>query len=192
MLEEYPDYHDDSLLLAEIRKDNTVAFDCLYDRYWEMVFAVVSRRTGDTESASDITQDIFLKIWAGRNSYKINNLKAYLLTSARNTVLNWMEKEGRYRPVDDLLLNLQEDDEQADAVILRKEFLYAYNALVSKLSPSQQEIFKMRYDQGHSTAEIALRLNISRKTVQNQLGKSVSQLQEQISLLSVLVFLIIF
>ncbi len=63
-----------------------------------------------------------------------------------------------------------------------------YEALIKTLTPSQQEIFRMRYQQDMTTAQIAEQLNISRKTVQNQLGKSIIHLRE--SLLVALVFLL--
>ena len=61
---------------------------------------------------------------------------------------------------------------------LRKEFMIKYENLINTLTASQQQIFRMRYQQELSTAEIAEKLNISRKTVQNQLGKSMNNLRE--------------
>ena len=97
-----------------------------------------------------------------------------------------MEKEERYTPIPDLLLQPETVADQADAELIRKEFFKAWEALVASLTPSQQEIFRMRYNEDMSTDEIAQKLNISRKTVQNQLGRSVAFLRHSLSLICLL------
>ncbi len=166
----------DKLLLQQLQNDDTTAFDALYDKYWGLVYAAAYKRLSDANYAKDITQDIFLQIWNRRHELHIENLTAYLYTSVRNNVLKWMEKEQRITPISDLMQQSAKD--RADASVLRKEFMRKYENLINSLTPSQQQIFRMRYQQELSTAEIAEKLNISRKTVQNQLGKSAANLRE--------------
>lgn len=166
----------DKLLLQQLQNDDTTAFDALYDKYWGLVYAAAYKRLRDASYAKDITQDIFLQIWNRRHELHIENLTAYLYTSVRNNVLKWMEKEQRITPIADLMEQSAKD--RADASVLRKEFMRKYENLINTLTPSQQQIFRMRYQQELSTAEIAEKLNISRKTVQNQLGKSAANLRE--------------
>ena len=166
----------DKLLLQQLQNDDTTAFDALYDKYWGLVYAAAYKRLSDANYAKDITQDIFLQIWNRRHELHIENLTAYLYTSVRNNVLKWMEKEQRITPISDLMEQSAKD--RADASVLRKEFMRKYENLINSLTPSQQQIFRMRYQQELSTAEIAEKLNISRKTVQNQLGKSAANLRE--------------
>lgn len=166
----------DKLLLQQLQNDDTTAFDALYDKYWGLVYAAAYKRLSDANYAKDITQDIFLQIWNRRHELHIENLTAYLYTSVRNNVLKWMEKEQRITPISDLMEPSAKD--RADASVLRKEFMRKYENLINSLTPSQQQIFRMRYQQELSTAEIAEKLNISRKTVQNQLGKSAANLRE--------------
>ncbi len=166
----------DKLLLQQLQNDDTTAFDALYDKYWGLVYTAAYKRLRDANYAKDITQDIFLQLWNRRHELHIENLTAYLYTSVRNNVLKWMEKEQRITPISDLMEQSAKD--RADASVLRKEFMRKYENLINTLTPSQQQIFRMRYQQELSTAEIAEKLNISRKTVQNQLGKSAANLRE--------------
>jgi RNA polymerase sigma-70 factor (ECF subfamily) len=99
-------------------------------------------------------------------------------------IFNWMERERKFTPVPELLLHLKVSMDEADAGILRKEFMQAYEALIATLTPSQQVIFRMRYQQELSTAEIAEQLDISRKTVQNQLTRAVAQLRASLTIIS--------
>ncbi|MBC6491401.1 RNA polymerase sigma factor [Flavihumibacter stibioxidans] len=180
---------NDHQLLMELKSGSNLAFDALYDRYWEAVYTAAYKRLRDESSAKDITQDIFLQVWLRRNELEISNLKAYLLTAVRNNVLKKMEKENRFVPVPLLLLQLKTAGDKADADLMEKEFLKLYDAMVQSLTPSQQQIFRMRFQHDLSTEEIAEKLDISRKTVQNQLGKSVARLRESLLFFAVLFLL---
>ncbi|TWI85837.1 RNA polymerase sigma-70 factor (ECF subfamily) [Lacibacter cauensis] len=167
---------NDQLLLQQLQNNDAAAFDTLYDKYWKLVYSAAYKRLNDENYAKDITQDIFLQLWQRRHQLTITHLPAYLYTAVRNNVLKWMEKTQRITPVPELLE--QTANEGADAALLRKEFMIKYENLINTLTASQQQIFRMRYQQELSTAEIAEKLNISRKTVQNQLGKSMNNLRE--------------
>ncbi|WP_036691884.1 RNA polymerase sigma factor [Pedobacter glucosidilyticus] len=172
---------EDKLLLLQMQEnDDNLAFDTLYDKYWEQMYNAAYKRLKDADYAKDITQDIFLQLWLRRKELSIDNLVSYLHTSVRNNVFKWMEKEQRYTPIPEVLIQLGIAKDQTDAEILRKEFLIKYERLINSLTPSQQEIFRMKYQEDLTTQQIADKLQISRKTVQNQLGKSMAQLRESL------------
>lgn len=173
----------DLLLLKQIKADNILAFDALYEKYWEKVYSAALKRSKDADYAKDLTQDIFLKIWDKRADLQIENLEPYLFTAVRNNVFKWIEKEQKFTPIPELLAQLAQDKSQADAEVLHKEFIEKYEALINTLTPAQQQIFRLRFNEDLTTKEIAERLNISRKTVQNQLTKSVHQLRASFDLL---------
>ncbi|MGF1923499.1 MAG: RNA polymerase sigma factor, partial [Bacteroidia bacterium] len=147
------------------------------------------KRLKDADYAKDITQDIFLQIWHRRKEMNIEHFAPYLFTAVRNNVFKWIQKEQKFTPIPELLAHLSHAKDQADAELLRKEFMLKYEALVNTLTPAQQEIFRMRFHDDLSTKEIAEKLNITRKTVQNQLGKSVTQLRDSLDLLYIVVLL---
>lgn len=180
---------EDNLLLQQIKANNELAFDALYDKYWEQVYNAAYKRLKDADSAKDITQDIFLQIWHKRKEMNIAHFAPYLFTAVRNNVFKWMQKEQRFTPIPELLAHLTQAKEQADVEVLRKEFMLKYETLVNTLTPTQQEIFRMRFHDDLSTKEIAEKLSITRKTVQNQLGKSVNQLRDSLDLLYIVVLL---
>lgn len=171
---------DDKLLLQQMRDGSSNAFDALYDKYWEDVYVAAYRRLGDAAYAKDITQDIFLQLWLRKDEINIDNLTSYLFTSVRNNVFKWLDKEQRYTPIPELLAHLESSRDQADAELLKKELLAKYERIVSTLTPGQKEIFRLRYHEDLTTEEIADKLNISRKTVQNQLRKSVVQVRSSL------------
>lgn len=180
---------DDQYLLEQMKIDDESAFHLLYEKYWEQAYNAAYKRLKDADYAKDITQDIFLQLWSRRYDLQVASVPAYLYTAIRNNVFKWMEKEQRFTTIPDLLEILVQESDQADVELLRKEFMLKYEALVDSLPSSQRTIFKLRFHEDLSTKEIAEKLDISRKTVQNQLGKSVNQLRDSLDLLYIVVLL---
>jgi len=177
----------DKLLLFKLKEGNSGAFDSIYEKYWQQLYVSAFKRFRDPDLAKDATQDVFLQLWLKREEINIDNLPAYLFTALKNKIFNWMERERKFTPIPELLLHLKVSLDEADAGILRNEFMQAYEALIVTLTPSQQVIFRMRYQQDLSTSEIAEELDISRKTVQNQLTRAVAQIRASLTLVSLLI-----
>jgi len=104
-------------------------------------------------------------------------------------VFKLQRKQELFTPVNDLMEELYASPNQADALLLEHEFFSSLGSLVETLPPAQQQIFKMRYQEELSTQEIADKLQISLKTVQNQLGRALSQLRTMMTLLAVLFYI---
>ena len=188
-LRDEEDRVEDKLLLLRLKEGSELAFDALYEKYWRGLYATAFKRLDDPDQAKDITQDVFLQLWLKREEAHIENLPAYLFTAVKNKVFNWLEKESKYTPVPELLLLLETSHDTADARLLKAEFIKTYEALINTLTLSQQKIFRLRYQEELSTSEIAAQLDISRKTVQNQLGKAVAQLRASLVMVALLVII---
>jgi len=181
---------EDHLLWQRIGEGSVESFTRLYDKYWSEVYNSAMKRLRDTGLAQDIAQDVFVTLWMRREELQIRNFPAYLYMAVRNKVLNLFEKEKRYVPIEYLLENnIRAYGNQADAVALRNEFLQAYKNLVDTLPSQQKKIFRLFYDEDLSTEEIAEQLQLTRKTIQNQLGRSVSFLKANLTHLFLLCIL---
>lgn len=185
------DKDHDLLLLEEIREGSAVAFNRLYAKYWRSVYIAAIKMLKDHDQTQDIVQDIFINLWLKREELMIGNLSAYLRAAVRNRVLNLFEREKRYVPFGELLGETMETSgSRADALALRNEFLHAYKALIDSLPAKRKKIFRLYDDEGLSSEEIARRLQLSRKTVQNQLGRAFSFLKANLSHLFLLIVLL--
>jgi RNA polymerase sigma-70 factor (family 1) len=174
---------EDKLLLLKLKEGNRHAYHTLYERYWEQTYNNAYKRLKDHGQAEDITQDIFLQLWHKREELNIVNLGAYLFTATKNNVFKWMGKQEKFVPISELLIQLESAFDSPDAKILKMEFAKAYEALVNSLTESQQSIFRMRYQEDLTPAEIASKLDISPKTVRNQLGLALAKLKASLMLL---------
>jgi RNA polymerase sigma-70 factor (family 1) len=170
------DVTNDSSLLLQIEQGSSEAFNILYERHWASAYANAYKRLKDADEAKNIVQEIFVNIWVRRGD-RIDNFPAYLNIAVRNRVYKLVEKKKCISPFLDTLENITTINQNADDNILWKEFYKSYEALLTTLPQKRQQIFRLRYHEDQTTKDIAERMGISRKTVQNQLGKAIEQLR---------------
>lgn len=168
--------NEDRLLLMQMEKGNKGAFSKLYDKYWQQAYSKAYIRLGNSDKAKDVVQDVFLNIWV-RREHSIGNFPAYLHVAIRNQVLKIIAKDKKKYPFLDKLKFMHEEGSQPDRNLLWKEFYKSYKSQIEKLPPKRQKIFRLHFHEDLTTKRISTELGVSRKTVQNQLGKAVAQLR---------------
>ena len=179
-----PNQNSDTLLLQQVEQGSKQAFNVLFEKYWEKAYSDAYKRIKEYDAAKDIVQEIFTHIWINRETLHIENLPAYLHFAIRNRVIKFISKQKLIHPFFNILDNIPEKNSQADAQLLWKEFFKSYEALLETLPPKRQIIFRLRYQEDLSTKDISMQLGVTRKTVQNQLGKAIETLK--VSLLHIL------
>lgn len=167
----------DACLLYQLRQGDRKAFDTLYEKYWASTYSKAFRRLKDPVACKDIVQEIFVHIWVNRE-HPILNFPGYLHISVRNRVLQLLRtrkhREAFVDPADKIFNLAQHNDTDR---LQRKEFYHSFEELVSSLPPKRQEIFRLRYKEELNTKDIALKMGLTQKTVQNQLGKAILKLR---------------
>ena len=179
-----PNLTNDTILLQQVEGGSKKAFNILFEKYWEGAFSDAYKRLKKYDNAKDIVQEIFTHIWINRETLHIENLPAYLNVAIRNRVIKFVAKQKLVHPFFSMLDNIPEKNDQTDANLLWKEFFNSYEALVGSLPPKRQAIFRLRYEEDLPTKVISMQLGVSRKTIQNQLGKAIETLK--VSLLRIL------
>lgn len=167
----------DAELLAALTGGDRHAFTAIYHRHWPVLYRTAFRRLKDVQKSEDIVQDIFVRLWSRRLEARIGNLKHYLLRAVRYGVLNYVARDQApgdfYEPFEDVLIS----SFTADAPLLEKELRLAAELFLKMLPERKREICRLRFTENLSTQEIADRLSISRKTVQNHLGSAMNELR---------------
>lgn len=175
----YSSYTDHELLHL-ISQDDINAFELIYERYWAALYAGAYKQLQDREQSKDIVQDIFTDLWIRRGKVSIENLKSYLLSAIRFQVYNLVDRQkvaqSFYEPFRLLFAN----GFSADSTLADKELSMLFQEWLATLPEKRKQIFILHYSDRLSTSEIASRLNISQKTVQNQLGTAVADLRKRI------------
>lgn len=165
-----------------VRTGNVHAFEILFNEYYEPLYRFACRFVGDPQTAENITQDIFVKLWESRSSIKIStNVKAYLFTSVRNHSLNYIKREKFVTSYDSEDEAIIDEDSSVDNSIIQEEIYEAVHKAINKLPEQCREIYLMnRYDE-LSYQEIADIRKISINTVKTQMKRALKSLRENLS-----------
>lgn len=175
--------HIDEELLHRLKSGDEVAFDSLYWAYNSHLFNFVHSILYDKSLAEDLTQNVFLKIWEKREGIiPEQGIDAYLFTIARNLVYKETEKSLLSSAVMELLSGQMSDMDSLTEQNIEAESLQQYiQRLVEQMPAARREIFKLSRYEHLSNKEIALRLNLSEKTVETQLYRALSFLKQHLS-----------
>jgi len=170
--------------LIKIEQEKGLAQDypevkLLYKRWASILKNYANYFLNDDETSSSIVNDIFLKIW--NTDHKIDNVKAYLFKSVKNAALNYLSSQQKKRIgyVDTSQLVLISDHAQPDEFLMEESDQLIYlQKLISKLPQKRQLVFRMHRIEGFSYNEIAELLQISSRTVEDHLAKSMKFIHE--------------
>jgi len=181
----------DRQLLKQIAAGNVKGLENLMRRYEPRVYQFVIRFVKDGLLAEEITQDIFIKLWENRRSWKeIESFDSWLHIIARNKALNALQallsrqvREEKYATDADWYTD-------GNKVIEERDFNLMVRNLTAQLPPRCKEVFLLKKEQGLSNEEIGSRLNISTNTVKNQLKKSYSILRKLVTEQAYLILLV--
>ena len=152
------------------------AFKDLFDTHFDTVRNYIFYRSGDTELATDITQETFLKIWEKRISIDTGKIKGLLFKIARGLLINQYRKQKTILNFNKSV-KIQNEERSPEDEIEFKELKLKYERALSNLTEKQRTVFLMsRYD-GMKYHEIAESLEISVKAVEKRMSKTLSYLK---------------
>ena len=81
----------DKQLIRAIKNGDTKSFSKLFEKYYDKYFSFACALLHDTDAAEDVLQNVFLKIWLGRERLDENrSIENYLLVSVRNEIFDWL------------------------------------------------------------------------------------------------------
>ncbi|MGI8893406.1 MAG: RNA polymerase sigma factor [Bacteroidia bacterium] len=170
-------YNQDAQLVQLVQKSCKQSFNKLYENYWEATYVAACKRCRDHDEAKDVVQDIFTHIWLKRETLIIENLPAYLHVAVRNKISKLEQKQKLKLPLFNILEAMPAKNQRADCSLIYRELNQSYEVFLNTLSCKKQIIFRLRFQEDLSTKDIAVQLGVSRKTIQNQLGKVVDQIR---------------
>ena len=170
----------DAELWEAIVDDDFRAFNVLFKRYWRKLFMNAYSFLKDKDACEEIIQDIFIYLWNKRKQLQIESFPKYLAASTRFKVFNYLRsaKSSRISYLQDI-----EDtadsfcNNQGDENIKQTELIQQLHSYLDLLPNRCKEIFIMSRLEHLSNDEIAARLNISKRTVENQVTSALKQLR---------------
>ncbi len=169
--------YDNKLLLELLSKSDQLAFTEIYNRFWQKLFAIAYNRIKEIELAEDIVHDVFASLWANREKSKIDLLENYLATAIKYVVIDKITKKSREKKYNNSLHNTPVVEFPIEASLHYKRILEFVKNEVDKLPERCKVIFKYSRNEEMPVKQIAKELNLSTKTVENQINKALKHLK---------------
>ena len=169
------DISDNSLILR-IADSDYISYKQLFMRYYSRLCAFVFSITHDTAVSEDIVQEFYMKLWINRGKVKIKgNVRSYVFSSCRNAALNHIRDENTKKRTIETFAESQITDEEISDM---EDYLDALEKCIARLPERSKQVFLMHKFDDYSQKEISAKLNISVKTIKNQIWKSLQYLRE--------------
>jgi RNA polymerase sigma-70 factor (ECF subfamily) len=179
---------DDGALIRQIANARPDALSVLYDRYGRLVYSLALNVLGDAESAEEVTQDVFVRVWEKAGTYRVEQAKVstWLTSITRNRSIDLLRRRG-VRPEghsigwEDLtadgswrLDGRAPDPEEQAVQSIRGQRV---RAAISNLPPEQQQALALAFFGGFSHTEIAARLGEPLGTVKTRIRMAMQRLR---------------
>lgn len=175
------DHVEEKQLVKLIRKGDEEAFKKIYYAYFAPLCSIAVRYLGSYDSGKEVVQDVFLGIWEKRENWYPEGLKSYLYRSVYNRSINAIKQDKsrmdalkRYQLEAVSSVSIQQNE--AD----KKEISKMVWDAINKLPKRRYLIFTLHKSHGLTYREIAESLEISEKTVENQMGRALKFLRKEL------------
>lgn len=178
-MQDFHSYTNEQLFDLLKRSDEN-AFAEIFARFDRRIFSFILKMIKDHSIASDVTQEVFIRIWLKREQLaEVRNMEAYIFTIATNLTLNQIKKRLREQQIrQELCAGWQHNTiSNADDLLLLHDCQTLVSKVVECLPPQQKRIYRLSREEGLNYDEIAQRVQISPNTVRNHLVKALQTIR---------------
>ncbi|MCT1523802.1 RNA polymerase sigma factor [Sphingobacterium hotanense] len=170
-------------LLDLMKQGDQGAFRELYNRYSGKLYSNILRMTKSNDTADDILQGVFIKIWENRFAIDTTrSFKSFIYQIAQNTVFDNFRKEARYRVLVSTTARKREELEKSESPtekwIGAKEDKTILENAVSQLPPRRREIYQLCKLEGLTYDQVSEKMGISISTINDHIVKASKTLRE--------------
>ncbi|MFA9214755.1 MAG: RNA polymerase sigma factor [Candidatus Methylacidiphilales bacterium] len=177
-----PQLSKDAELLRQMKQDDKKAFETLFKSHYASLVKFARNILKSNEQAEDIVQDVFIKIWDKRATLEeTSSFKAYLFMAVRNQCFNTLKVNERKNWLNDEMENSETlSTNLIEANLNTKQLSDKISETIELLPEKCKLTFKLSRFENLSYKEIAETMNVSVKTVENQIGKALALLRKNV------------
>ncbi len=175
-----PKKDTDSDLIRGLKKDNHDSFQDLFDHYSKILFQFSISYLKSKESAEEVVQEVFIKIWDNRKKLKTDtSFKSYLFTIALNSIRKQFNRQTKQTKLEHDILhefssNKNEFDDNPDYQML----LDKLEEFIQLMPEKRKQVFIKKKIEGKSLKEISEELSITTKTVEYHVTEGMKYLKK--------------
>jgi RNA polymerase sigma-70 factor (family 1) len=170
----------ESVFVRELSHGNILAFNTLFKKYSGRLYRFAYCYLKSEEESEEIVQEVFTIIWEKRFELKeALSFKSYLFTISFNMIRKHFRKKAYLAGYLNSRLYSESDSQTSESIIYNSAYQYIGD-LIDKLPRRRKEIFIKSRFEGMKISEIAEELNISHKTIENQLTEALRFLRKNL------------
>lgn len=181
-------------LINRLIEGDPDAFEKIFEKYNRKVYAFAIRSFRNKEDAEGAVQKVFYQLWKDRLKLKeINDIEAWIFRICINIIRKHFKKlavEKKY--LKHFSENYLEGDYSTIADIEYNDLLERTDNIIQQLPPRQREIFQLSRKESMSNLQISEKLEISVRTVDNQLSRAKGYIKSVLTEEHILAFLFLF
>lgn len=173
------DQNQVNIQIEKMKAGDRESFNQVFRRYYSPMVRFCIRYVADSDIASEIVQDLFVKLWSNREKISFNtSFESYMMTSVRNSALTYINKERSHNEANLRVFSEESDNNDPSETLQSNNLEESYRKILKDMPEKRREVFlASRYD-GLKYSEIAEKLGISQKTVEAQMSAAIKQLKE--------------
>lgn len=173
---------EDKKYVRALKNGDYGAFDVLFRKYTERIYAFTLGITRQKFASEEITQIVFLKVWENRLRIDEHfSFKSFLFSVTYHEIISWLRKEkSEKRKVEKFVTSANYSSEETEVRIEFQNLEDITNLMIANFPERRREIFKLSREHGLSNKEIAKELNISVKTVEGHMTSALKVLREKL------------
>lgn len=180
----------DSDLCSLLNEGDKKAYTEIYIRYFQLMYIHALDRVRSKDDAKDLIQTLFGYIWQYHLTTKPTNLQAYLYTSTKHAVLNFISRQKMGAAyLDSLHPYLKAGECLTDHKVRESMLSDIINAEIERLPSKMRKVFLLSRKQFLSYRDIAMQLGISEETVRTQVKNALRILKVRLTILAYIFYL---
>lgn len=171
-------------VISQMSQGDKKAFELVFRRFYPKVHRFVSMLLKNEDDADDVCQMIFMKVWNKREKFvDVADFDSYLFILAKYTVINYISTK-HVIPIDiDTIPDLYANAASPHEDVVAKDTQLLIDMVVENMPQQRQAIYRMSREQHLKNDEIALRLGIQKKTVENHLNLALKEIKKALYLM---------
>ena len=167
------------ILVEKMKAGDRESFNLIFRRYYPPLVRFCIRFVGDQDQAAEIVQDLFVKLWAGREKLAISSsFESYMLRSVRNSAITYINKERAHAEVHQQIYDNDMDNADPSETLQSNNLESTYREILAAMPEKRREVFLASRFDGLKYAEIATKFGLSQKTVEAHMSAAIKQLKE--------------
>lgn len=157
------------------------AFEYLFTRYRESIERLFEQRLNDKDTASDLLQETFIKVYLHLDNYsKSFTFGQWVYTIARNTLIDYLRRRSDDISIDERFTAPAASTPTPEESVIISQTQTHFEASLNELSEEYRRIIKMRFLDEYSYEEIAEKLGRPMNTVKTQIRRAKSAICKMI------------